>query len=290
VAYLAQLVAAALPDLAVGRGASGNDASGLAPLDVLILSGSYGDVGRAMELLPQLDIEQDQVALVAAVYEVATGSERASALSLALSLFSGRLGIGNAASGVESLVRLATSDLAAVFGVLSTDNRFRAVTSPSLLVRSGAEATLASGSQVPVLGAVTYPGDGGQPVQSVEYRDSGVVLRVRPVVHGETIDLDISQELSSFVRTDTGVNGSPTLNRRALTNRLTLRSGEIVVLGGLTERRHETSRDGPLPFLGSRSRSVRDVEVIVVLQVTRLAGGARPQRSEDARRPASSVP
>ena len=271
-AYLASLLGAALPGLSVGRGLGEGSAASVS-IDVLILSGSHADVGRALELLPQLDVEQDQVALVAAVYEVSTGSSSASALSIALSLFGARLGITTPTTPIEALVKLSTRDVGAVFGVLAGDSRFRAVTSPSLLVRSGSEATLTSGSQVPVLGSVSYPGEGGAPVQSVEYRDSGVVLRVKPMVHGETIDLDIAQELSSFVRTETGVNSTPTLNRRALTNRLTVRSGEIVVLGGLKESRSEAANSGLLRgWLGSRSRATRDTEIIVVLQANRLKG------------------
>jgi type II secretory pathway component GspD/PulD (secretin) len=261
-----------VPGLTLARG----EASAAASLDVLILSGAPADVVRALDLLPQLDVAQEQVQLVAAVYEVSTGSSSASALSIAVGLFGSQVSIGGGSEAAPSLLRLGTGNVSAVLGRLAGDSRFRAVTSPSLLVRSGSEATLTSGSQVPVLGAVSFPGEGGTPVQSVEYRDSGVVLRVRPTVHGEAIDLDISQELSSFVRTETGVNTSPTLNRRALTNRLTLTSGEIVVLGGLRESVKDASRSGPLPFLGSRSRSSRETEVIVVLQAVRVADSRAP--------------
>ena len=142
---------------------------------------------------------------------------------------------------------------------------------------------LTSGQQVPVLGAVSYQGDNSTPVQSVEYRDSGVILRVRPVVHRDVIDLDIAQELSNFVRTDTGVNATPTLIKRALTNRLSLRSGDVIVLGGLTEDRDERAKSG---FLGIGSRSKNqgsDGKSCSFSKSTPSAASPeRPQRSEDA--------
>ena len=71
-------------------------------------------------------------------------------------------------------------------------------------------------------------------LQTVQYRNTGVILRVRPVIHsGDQIDLEVSQEVSAAAATNTGVNNSPTFSSRKLETKLTLRNGATVMMGGL---------------------------------------------------------
>ncbi|MBB3345958.1 type II secretion system protein GspD [Sphingomonas sp. BK069] len=278
--FLSDILRGVLPDLRFGtRPQAQSDASGVQSVnepDALVFSGSKSDVAHARALLDQLDTEQGELTVRATIYEVQTGRTNQSALSIALSLLGGRLLGGYLAGGPvsDTLVRLRTGNVDAVVSALNSDNRFKVVTSPSVRARSGTEAVLNSGSQVPVLGAVSYQGQNGStPVQSIEYRDSGVILKVRPTLHRDVIDLDVDQEISSFARTTTGVNASPTLNRRSLTNSLSLRSGELVVMGGLTEDSETATHSGLFKgLIGSRSRSAARTEVLLVLQVTALAG------------------
>ncbi|MGK3466716.1 hypothetical protein ACSLOT_27915, partial [Escherichia coli] len=50
----------------------------------------------------------------------------------------------------------------------------------------------------------------------VTYRDSGVIFKVKPVITSSRISLNVNQQLSNFVKTDTGVNDSPTENIASL--------------------------------------------------------------------------
>lgn len=287
--YLADILRSVFPDLRFGSKAENqkDDARNSAanPADALVYAGNAVDVLGARKLIAQLDTETAQLSIKATVYEVQTGHTNQSALSIALNLIGGKV-LGGFLTGspvVDTFARLKTKNVDAVVSALSTDSRFKVVTSPSVRTRSGAEAVLTSGQQVPVLGAVSYQGDNSTPVQSVEYRDSGVILKVRPTVHRAMIDVDVSQELSSFVRTDTGVNSSPTLIKRALANQLSLSSGDVVVLGGLTEDRDTAARSGIFKgFLGSRTKEKARTEILLILQVETLGGETgRPQRSED---------
>lgn len=108
-------------------------------------------------------------------------------------------------------------------------------------VRSGAQARFSVGQDVPVLGQATLDKN-GNPVQSVDYRQSGVILTVTPDIHESIIDLDISQELSSFVATTTDVNNSPTLLKRTVNSKLSIRSGEVVIFAGLNEKKKRSNR------------------------------------------------
>ncbi len=285
--YIADLLKSLFPDLRFGsRAVVQREGDAIQPQtvpDVLVFAGPKTDIEKAEQLLAQLDVEQVELTIKATVYEVQTGETNSSAVRIAFNLL-GKLagGLLTATSPADTFLRLTTRNVDAAVSVLNSDSRFKVVTSPSVRTRSGAEALLTSGQQVPVLGAVSYQGDNSTPVQSVEYRDSGVILRVRPVVHRDVIDLDIAQELSNFVRTDTGVNTSPTLIKRALTNRLSLRSGDVIVLGGLTEDRDERAKSGFLG-LGSRSKTKARTEILLILQVDALGAPAGAPAAERGR-------
>lgn len=285
--YIADLLKSLFPDLRFGTRstvqAQGDQIAPQSGPDMLVFAGPKTSIEKAEQLLEQLDIQQSELTIKATVYEVQTGETNSSAVRIAFNI------LGNLAGGLltsttpaDTFLRLSGRNVDLAVSALNSDSRFKVVTSPAVRTRSGAEAVLTSGQQVPVLGAVSYQGDNSTPVQSVEYRDSGVILRVRPVVHRDVIDVDIAQELSNFVRTDTGVNTSPTLIRRALTNRLSMRSGDVVVLGGLTEDRDERSKSGFLG-LGSRSRTKARTEILLILQVEALGGLAGAPAAERGR-------
>ena len=71
----------------------------------------------------------------------------------------------------------------------------------------------------------------GNPIQSVDYKQSGV-SDCNPEIREDIIELQLGQELSNFVVTKTGVNGSPTLIKRAVNTKLGLML-VVVVLAGL---------------------------------------------------------
>jgi hypothetical protein len=78
---------------------------------------------------------------------------------------------------------------------------------------------------------------------------------------------------SSFVRTETGVNDSPTLIKRGLSTVVTVQDDEIILLGGLEEEQAEESRDGLffLPdWLKGNRRDTGNTEIILLLHVRRI--------------------
>ena len=83
----------------------------------------------------------------------------------------------------------------------------------------------------------------------------------------------VDQQISDFAKTETGVNGSPTLTKRSLSTTTTIADGEVVLLGGLTTRRLEDDVSGLafLPrFLRSSSATDDQTEILLLLQVSAL--------------------
>ena len=166
---------------------------------------------------------------------------------------------------------------------LASNSDARVVSNPKVLTRNGEAATISVGQDVPIVTsqAVTQgtsfigSGNGTVVPQTVQYRNTGVILRVRPVIHaGDRIDIEISQEVSSAEPTTTGVTTSPTIRRRSVETKLSLRDGATVMLGGLISDNTTNSDSGvpllkDIPGLGalfkSQSRSKGRTELVMLI-------------------------
>ncbi len=239
--------------------------------DFIVYTGSDADIKKLEKLLRQIDVPTGEVVVKGYVYEVGTNESDATALDLFLSVLGGKVSVLSHASSLGNAVRLKTASLDVIASELKTDGRFRVVTSPFTRVRSGGTARFVVGNEVPVLGAIVTT-QGGATQQSVEYRSAGMIFEVSPRVREASTDVDLFQQVSTFVNTDTGVNGSPTLNKRELRTSLSLDDGEVIVIGGLTDSKTERASNGLsfLPFSLSRSNASRNSELLLVLELKRI--------------------
>ena len=230
------------------------------------------DVAKIRKLLTDLDTASGEVLLKAAVYEVGFDKREGSAVQIAATVMSGKLSAviaGNILGGVS--FKLADGGLEAVLSALDADVRFKSVSRPQVRVKNGAQARFSVGQDVPVLGAAQMDKN-GNPVQSVDYKQSGVILTATPEIRQDTIELTLQQELSNFVVTKTGVNGSPTLIKRSVNTKLGLSPGEVVVLAGLQDDQNDESTNR-LPFLGwllGQERQQKQSEILLFIEVVRI--------------------
>jgi general secretion pathway protein D len=193
----------------------------------------------------------------------------------------GTTGIGGLSAVITSA---GGSSARAVLNALASTSRVRVLANPTVMARNGEAAYIQVGSEVPVVssqqttgGATTgVPGGELQPnvLQTIQYRQTGVILKVRPVIHaGGRIDLDVEQEVSSAAATKTGVSASPTISTRRVSTKLSIVDGSTVLLGGLmTETASNADTGVPLlkdvPYAGGLFRSsdnTRDRTELVML-------------------------
>lgn len=242
--------------------------------DTLIFQGTDKEIAALGRLLPQVDVAAGEVVVKAVVYEVTTGESDGTAFSLAANLLGGKLGISiGSGSDLANAVTVRTASIEAAVSALSADSRFKAVSTPLVRVKSGQQAQLVVGQDVPTLGAVTVPQQGGQSVQSVEYRSSGVILGLLPTVRELGVEVRVDQQISDFARTETGVNNSPTLTKRSLTTTVTAEDGELIVLGGLVQNKQSRGHSGFsfLPrFMQTTSGSDTRTEILLLLRVSKV--------------------
>jgi len=179
-----------------------------------------------------------------------------------------------------------------VVDALSKVTNVRIVSSPSLLVMENETATIKVGDQVPIQ-TQTETTQGGQTVNSYEYRDTGVVLKVKPRVNANgAVMIDLGQELSA-VQQDTGIGGQPKFTQRTISSKVSVNDQQTVLLGGLingTEDRSRVTVPGAsqLPLLGRLVGTTGGIatrnEMIVFITPTIVRNGEEAsQMSQDLR-------
>lgn len=186
--------------------------------------------------------------------------------------------LGGLSAGTAGL--LISSDKRFVINALATSNRATILSSPHIIARNGEQASIQVGQEVPIItsqqsniSAATATGSGV--LQTIQYRNTGVILTVTPVIHSNNrVDLEVKQEVSAAQSTSTGVNNSPTFASRKVETRLTLQSGSTVLLGGLISNDNTDGNAGipwlkDIPGLGYLFRTQTDkkkrTELIVLI-------------------------
>lgn len=245
--------------------------------DELVFSGNASEVRELRRLLPELDRQPGEVVVRGWVYEVTNTTDKNSAFSLVAKLFNGVGGSLSASNGPTdadgTALRFTSNYLNLVISALNSDTRFKQISDPHVRVLSGNRVRLNVGSQVPTLGSISYQGSTSTPVQSVQYQDAGLIFDVRPTVMADAIEVELQEQMSSFVATTTGVNNSPTKNTRQMATTVSMKDGEVIVLGGLVQETNSASVNSPgwLPkFLDGHGSSKGKTEVLLVLQVQRV--------------------
>lgn len=241
--------------------------------DLLVYRGTKADITLIKQILPRIDVVTDEIVVTGYVVEVSTTEKEGNGLSLIANLFNSKLGIeinSGYSPSSGNLITFKTGSFSALAELFNKDSRFKVVSSPQLRVKNGSSASFSVGSDVPVLGSTTY--QDGKQIQSIEYRSSGVLFNISPQIRLNTIDLTIQQQLSNFVKTETGVDNSPTLIKRDVNTQVSVKSGEIIVLGGLAETKNSDNSTSftLLPFLKSTGKENSKTDIVVVLYAEKI--------------------
>ena len=168
----------------------------------------------------------------------------------------------------------------------------RVLSSPSVVVQDNSEAVLTVGDEVPITTrtAVSVDDPSAPVVNNIEYRNTGVILQVKPRINSDqVVALQIGQEVSRVVNTAQLATNSPTptIQQRKITSTVDVASGQTVVLGGLIQDSEQRSNgkvpilgDVPIlgPLLGSNTNNSDDRTELIVFITPRVI-----RDSQDAR-------
>ena len=140
-----------------------------------------------------------------------------------------------------------------ILNALDQVTHVEVISSPEVMVLNNQLASLEVGDQVPILsGEAQSTVTADSPVvNSIEYLDTGVILKVTPRVNRSgQVMMDISQEVSGVDNTATSEStiGSPTIQQRKIDSSVSVADGETVALGGLFSDQRTTGLTG-IPLL-----------------------------------------
>ena len=171
-----------------------------------------------------------------------------------------------------------TPDLAATLSALTSQGRVRTLSTPKLLAVEHIESSVIIGdrrgySVTTTINQVT--------TESIEFLESGVILRVTPSVDRDgKVMMDIHPEVSSGVIDP--VTRIPSQTTTEVTTRMIVPAGETIFIGGLIKRAVEESKQGvpvvsKIPVMGrlfsNRRLSQTNTETIVLITPTVVSSG-----------------
>jgi general secretion pathway protein D len=144
--------------------------------------------------------------------------------------------------------------LAALARALEKDAKGNVLSMPTILTLDNEEAKFSAGQNLPfvtgqyaVTGSQTTP----TPFQTIERRDVGLKLRVKPqITEGGTIKISVAQEVSSVVDLGISSGTGPITNKREIETNALVEDGQLLALGGLLQDALTDGED-KVPVLGS---------------------------------------
>ncbi len=169
--------------------------------------------------------------------------------------------------------------LGAVASALETSGNANILSTPNMLTLDNELSTIKVGQNVPIIsGQFTTP-TGGQtsnPFQTIDRKDVGLLLRVRPQIsEGGTIKMAIYHETSNVDESTRSSPSGVTTNMRVIENNVIADDGQVIVIGGLirddTSDGQEKVRGlGDIPVLGNlfkyRNRTRKKTNLMIFLR------------------------
>ncbi len=291
--------AAAAP---AGGGAGGFEKTRVLPdkdNNALVITAPPKTMRQIKSVIEQLDIQRAQVLVQAIIAEVSAtktsqlgldfavynpeGGAFANLSNNTIMALASAVGTGNPLAALGAIGQGTTAGGGVIrdggnsgtsFGVLlralQGDSETNVLSTPVLTSLDNEESEVSVGQEVPFLSGSfsntgTNTGGSVNPFQTIERKDVGLKLGVTPQINvGGVIKLKIKLE-SSNVASDASTVGTASLvtNKRTITNTVNVASGQVLVIGGLTddnsnEAKNQTPFLGNIPVLGElfKSRNV----------------------------------
>lgn len=150
--------------------------------------------------------------------------------------------------------------LGAIANFFTSDGDANVLSTPNLLTLDNEEAKIVIGQNVPfVTGqyASTSGSVGINPFTTVERKDVGLTLRVRPTINENgTVKMTIFQETSTVDQNTVSNPNGPTTNKRSIESSVLVEDGGLIMLGGLLSDDYNNTIEkvplaGDIPVLGN---------------------------------------
>jgi general secretion pathway protein D len=177
-----------------------------------------------------------------------------------------------------------------ILNALHTVTEVKILSTPSLVVLDNQFASLLVGDQIPITTRTAQAVDvpTAPIVNSIDYRNTGVILRVAPRINANgNVLLDIEQEISAVAQNASANTLTPTVSQRKVKSSIAVASGQTVLLGGLISERQDKGSSGvpgldQVPGIGAlfsqRSGAIQRTELIIFIRPQIIRNGVDAQR------------
>lgn len=270
-------------------------------LNALLILASPSDYRLVQSALDRLDVVPLQVLIEATILEVRLNDELQFGVQWfyedghnSFNFARDAAPFAGGVTGAGFSYFFTAKNLRATVNALDSITDVKVVSSPRLMVLDNETARLQVGDQVPV--ATQSSRDITNPdapiVNSIQLLDTGVILEVTPRVNANgLVILDILQEVSDAVTTESSGIDSPTIQKRNVKSSIAIQGGETVALGGLIRDTDNRTESGipvlmDIPLVGTVFRNTNDAqrrtELLVLLtpRVVRDSNDARAVTEE----------
>jgi len=269
-------------------------------MNAIVAYGTPSDIRQIQNLVDQLDVVLPQVRIEVIIAEVKLAKGQASGLenfgyslgttngkdSNVLGATSGNIITASTASipgGKASFsinrLNFPKFGIETVLNVAKTDSNVSILSSPTLLTTHAREASLKITETRPYLTGTNKKESSNNTDpntfhEEFERVDAGIELSVKPLIGTNGIvQLEIGQKVDNFSAGEVATR--PYINRREAKSFISVRSGEMIILGGLkqkeiTDQKKKMFILGDIPLLGdalfsgkSKSEAVRELIIFI---------------------------
>lgn len=178
--------------------------------------------------------------------------------------------------------------LGALINAVQTDKNSNILSTPHITTNNNVPASILFGQEVPVsTGEALSQGNFNDRFRTIQRQNVGIELDVVPQINaGNTVRLDLRQEVSSIAGTVSRTSNELIINKREIKTTVTVGDREIVALGGLLDDNEQRTLQklpllGDIPVLGevfkSRARSRVKTNLMVFIRPTIMRNAADRQ-------------
>ena len=186
---------------------------------------------------------------------------------------------GTTEAGSSAAISLKDFSLDLVLQTAESQSNVRVLSTPVIVVSHNQEATINVSQSRPIVTASTSSlnNSTNNTRSSVEYRDIGIQLTVKPLIGSDgTVQMEVEQLIEDVLgEVQIDGNEQPIIGKREATSYLSVRDRDVIVLGGLQENRQRIGDGsleglGDLPLIGrlfgSKRREYTRTELIIFIQ------------------------
>jgi general secretion pathway protein D len=269
----------------------------------IVAYGTQQDLKTLRELIEKIDIPLPQVKIEAIITEVSLTENQATGISSfgftfnndadGPKLIFGDGGIteegGNIVEGVGGIFGSGFAFTGNVDGLINavlrsaeSDGDVRIISTPTIVTSHNLEGIVNVSESRPIITSSSSQLDNiGTTRSNVEFRDIGIQLTVTPLIGADgSVQMEIEQTVDNVAGfTTVDGNQQPIIGRREANSTITVKSGEVIILGGLQENRRNDNNSyfpvlGKLPVVkkvfGGDSKEFSRTELIIFIRPTVL--------------------